>query len=568
MMPFKLNLSKMKKIGGDDKSSIFQHPDGHKITIAHQPLSSIQKKQIEKMPVETAAATELEGQEKAPSVKEQENLYGNTMSDSKQFAKGGKVQKYADGGPTPNPMPNTSPNPDVPVPTSNASLTGTTGLSPAPLANGDRPNQQKFGQPTQGAAINTQSAAQDDPFGLQKNFNSQISGMNTESAGQQALAKAQGAQGAGMIGPESSYQQNAADALQKYQDNMQQLQNNDLEFQKEVQQGKIDPKHFINNMSTGDKILTGIGVALGGLGSAANGGHNMAYDYFNKEIDRDIDAQKTNLNQQNNLLNHNIQLMGTVKDGAVLTQMQLGDIVNSHLRQEADKAATPIAQANAQIISGQWQQKKAELQRQLSMSQALMQSGQQPEQGFSNRDMYLRMNGQDKLADQLQQTHIPGEQGRTSVPATPENRQALVHFNNLDSLYQRAQEYLQNTNALGTGWQNAHKAEGASIMKAIQLEQGQLVGLQRMTHEENTAFQARTPDLTGTHFTNQDQATLSDLRTELAEKRNNELQGLGLRGHQMPQASSQQVGPGEILRKTKDGRTAVFDQNKKFLRYE
>lgn len=52
MKPLALNLSKMKKVEGDDKSSTFLHPDGHKMVIAHSGISALQRKQIEGMPVQ------------------------------------------------------------------------------------------------------------------------------------------------------------------------------------------------------------------------------------------------------------------------------------------------------------------------------------------------------------------------------------------------------------------------------------------------------------------------------------------------------------------------------------
>lgn len=45
----------MKKVAGDSKSSTFQHKDGHQIIVAHAPLATIQRKQLEKMPVQKMA---------------------------------------------------------------------------------------------------------------------------------------------------------------------------------------------------------------------------------------------------------------------------------------------------------------------------------------------------------------------------------------------------------------------------------------------------------------------------------------------------------------------------------
>lgn len=51
MKPMTLNLSKMKKIASDKKTSTFQHDDGHKMVILHSALPHLQRKALEKMPL-------------------------------------------------------------------------------------------------------------------------------------------------------------------------------------------------------------------------------------------------------------------------------------------------------------------------------------------------------------------------------------------------------------------------------------------------------------------------------------------------------------------------------------
>lgn len=54
----------------------------------------------------------------------------------------------------------------------------------------------------------------------------------------------------------------------------------------------IKPNDYIDSLGISGKIMTGIGMVLSGFGSGLTGQPNMAYDYLNKQIDRNIQAQQ------------------------------------------------------------------------------------------------------------------------------------------------------------------------------------------------------------------------------------------------------------------------------------
>jgi hypothetical protein len=67
----------------------------------------------------------------------------------------------------------------------------------------------------------------------------------------------------------------------------------------EFTNAKIDNNRLWNDASTGQKILAGLSIALGGYGGALSGkGDNKALDIINKAIDRDIESQKFNIQQK------------------------------------------------------------------------------------------------------------------------------------------------------------------------------------------------------------------------------------------------------------------------------
>lgn len=59
----------------------------------------------------------------------------------------------------------------------------------------------------------------------------------------------------------------------------------------QIQQANVDPERFYGG-SVGKRVLAGISIALGAMGSAFTGQRNYALDIINKAIDDDIAAQK------------------------------------------------------------------------------------------------------------------------------------------------------------------------------------------------------------------------------------------------------------------------------------
>lgn len=141
--------------------------------------------------------------------------------------------------------------------------------------------------------------------------------------------------------------------------------------------GSIDAKRYVNNMSGGERVGTAIGLLLSGIGSGLSGQPNMAMDYLNKQIDRDIEAQKQNMNKQQNLIHAFDQQYGNVKDAALAAKIFYTDMYSHKIEEAAAKAGTPMAKAQAQMAIGQLQQQVAPMQAQLAQRQAVFKGLQQ-----------------------------------------------------------------------------------------------------------------------------------------------------------------------------------------------
>lgn len=80
----------------------------------------------------------------------------------------------------------------------------------------------------------------------------------------------------------------------------------------ELSNTKVDPGRFWSNKSTGDKIITGLGLFLGALG-AAKDGVNRAAGIVENQIKQDLDAQQVDINTKK---------AGVAGMGNVLDQMR------------------------------------------------------------------------------------------------------------------------------------------------------------------------------------------------------------------------------------------------------
>lgn len=113
----------------------------------------------------------------------------------------------------------------------------------------------------------------------------------------------------------------------------------------DVKNGHIDPKAFWANKSTPGKISTVIGVLLSGLGAGASGQENMAMKVLNQEIDRDIDAQKSNMQNKNTLVGALSAQMGNLQAGVTMAKAIKLGVVSDQMKLAEAKANDPLAKA-------------------------------------------------------------------------------------------------------------------------------------------------------------------------------------------------------------------------------
>lgn len=280
-----LDLRKLKKISSDDKMTVFKHDMGHEIKIAHHGLSPKMMEELKGIP-----------------------LHGKTQ----KMAEGGNVKKYANAGEEqPDPEPNQSPDdtskPQAPV---NIYVGGQPAQSqnkvPVPAEN--VPGVSDPGPPaTTGTNLNA-APSSEQPLDVQP--------IDPNSPEAQAPASPQGATPPTPSLPSRLPSQPAAPTVptaaqiltqpMSAQDVLAHLTDETGKLHQDFMTGAITPKTYSQLFANKD-LPAKIGSIFGLLASAVGGGLSHGADrvlnMMNKEIDNDLEAQKSTRTNQYNALN-------------------------------------------------------------------------------------------------------------------------------------------------------------------------------------------------------------------------------------------------------------------------
>lgn len=421
-MSFKMDMSRFSKVSADKDHTILKHDDGHEIKINHHALSKSYRKQLEKLPMADGGKVP----QPKPSPKDNKDKNGDkkTIGDiigyPKKYADGGDVdkliaekeevdaynwthedapveyskelqakmeetditpKKYAEGDMVTE-EPNSSMNIEdqLKQPAPNA----TPAAQPPVIVNvnGGQPSPQPVApqQPDQGLAQASQPSPQPAPEAP-----AQVPQINDPAAQQAAMGDAYNKQLLGaqqqteaetQIGKEQAQilhgQAKAAEQMMgDYQKHFNELDQERKAFQQDIIDKHVDPNHYLGSMGSLDRIMTAGSLILGGLGAGLAGGGNAGLDFLNKQIDRDIEAQKIELGKKETLLSANLRQFGNMKDATEMTRMMMGDMITAKMKEAVAKQASPMAQAKFNQFAGQLEQALAPTMQQLAVRRAL-----------------------------------------------------------------------------------------------------------------------------------------------------------------------------------------------------
>lgn len=149
---------------------------------------------------------------------------------------------------------------------------------------------------------------------------------------------------------------------QNYNRQLKALNDEGNQLQNDIMTTKIDPFRIYSRMSTGNRVLAAVSLLIGGVSQGLlRSQTNPAWDVIQDALNRDIDAQKTELGRKQTLLSFNLQKYGRLDAATAATRAQLLNIVQAQINLAATKANSDIAMKNAELTNAQIDLEKAKL---------------------------------------------------------------------------------------------------------------------------------------------------------------------------------------------------------------
>lgn len=448
------DLSQFKKISGDKEKTVLRHPDGHTLTIAHGPLSAKMRKQFEDLPTikHYADGTDDVQQDNQPQQQPQSapTVVINTGSAPAPQVQAPPTQPAPPQQMAPTPAPQEPQTegfwdsakrgyhelkdaltPKEPAP-----------AAPAPAANVPPPATMPQASSPQG--------------GMMDNYAKMVQGgVQQQMAGIDAGAKA--ASDLGNTNAEIRGNQVATDQQQIDLSNVANAAANQERehFIADIKAGHINPNRMMENTGSGQKVMNAIGLMLSGGGSGITGGPNLAYDYLNKQIDRDIKSQETNLHSDENLLANNLEQFKNSNVARQMLRVQYNDMYSHMIDTAAAQNAGPAALATAKQLKGQLQAQNAMIMSQIGAGS----SG-----SMGDMLQMMRMVNPEK-AKEMESRYVPGV-GMSQIPITPEVRNKLLAHQQMDKMATDLYSWASKHSGAAPGTKEAR--EGAT--KAAELQ--------------------------------------------------------------------------------------------------
>lgn len=340
-------------------------------------------------------------------------------------------------------------------------------------------------------------------------------------------------------------------------DRHQQLLDLNNQWQKNIQETKADydaavedyknaqikPNQFMENMSSGQKVRTAIGLLLGGIGAGMlHSTDNPAMKFLQNQIDRDVEAQRMNLAKKGNVLSALKEKYGNMKDAMDMAKVFNANMYANEMEQAALKSGGPMAIAKAQMLKAQFLQPymmmgmKIEAGR--TAEQALDRGGAQGREAMS----WLQQVDPEKYKD-IQSRHVPGI-GVAEVPVPEKVREKLTNQTELMSMLSHAQAFVRqhgsNLSLLNPAVRNQAAIIGQTIQSKLRetqlgtvFKESELPLLNKMIDEQPlTVFHAFTVD-----------PKLQELKRGLGDSIANQMKMYGFKKAQMMEQQIPQYAP-------------------------
>ncbi len=324
-------------------------------------------------------------------------------------------------------------------------------------AQAQAPIQSQPQQPQAESQVSVMPEAQapqpqsNDPYGTQSYMGAMQKGLGqlqeSAKAGQAAAVSAGTDRAVADIAYNQEMNQTQAKIDSDQQENTKLIQN----VLKDIDNNHINPKHYQESLSTGQKIATAIGMLAGGMGSGLTHTPNMAAAFFDKQIDRDIAAQEKAQGDRVNLLHAYEQKYQNRNQAALMAKATLQAKYATDIAKASNSAINEQAKSDMLAKSGELQMKSAELVRQATMmkfmtqTQGGAQAANKPydENAFRQSQAYLMLSNPE-LAKERAQAHVPGVGDAPAGTVIPnEVKQQIVAHKTVNDLMNRSLQFSQ-----------------------------------------------------------------------------------------------------------------------------
>lgn len=152
----------------------------------------------------------------------------------------------------------------------------------------------------------------------------------------------------------------------------------------DIESTKIEPKSFWEGKSTGQKVAAGIGLFFASL--TPEGARN-AVAIIDREIERDLGAQRANLSKKQNTLSALEKQLGSIDAAESAFRLKALQGIELQLKSTAEKAKGPLARAKAQQGLEQIEASKAAASQKLQLELMKIQAKQGTEKKMGAEDI-------------------------------------------------------------------------------------------------------------------------------------------------------------------------------------
>lgn len=299
--------------------------------------------------------------------------------------------------------------------------------------------------------------------------------------GIQNEAKAEGDLGRAQAQAADANNRSMQALMADHQQRLNSLNNEIKNTVKDINDGKINPEHYMESKSTGKKVATAIGLILGGIGGGLLHQENPALKFLNNNIDRDIEAQKTQLGQKNTVLSAYLHQTKDLTEATAMTKAFYMEKYANDIAKAAALSKDPMAKARADQTIGKLNFEKDQLLNSMAMNASINQalaSGQNINPELLPPDKRERV------------VRLPG--GRMGLAATKQDaeatRKALSHYDSLENQLSNLKSYAkQQYPVLNPYGEAASRMD--TMQKNIEMELGGLHGLNRLSDVDLHQFQ-------------------------------------------------------------------------------